>query len=108
MSIGERRHRVTFQRFSVAPDSYGEADKSWGDMCTSWALVQPLKGAERLSANQVMADLSYRIVTRNRSELSGLAPGDRAIWNSHTFDIKAVIFRDHRASELEILVQEHI
>ena len=107
MSIGERRHRVTFQRGTISQDAYGEPDQTWTDLCTSWALVQPLKGAERFSASQVQSDLDHRIVTRNRSELSDLGSGDRATWNGHTYDIRSVIWRDHKAAELEILAQEH-
>ena len=108
MSIGERRFRVVFQTPTISADDFGEPDKSWTDLCTSWALVQPMKGRERFAANQVQADVDHRIVTRNRSELDSLGQGDRATWNDHTYDIKAVIARDHRRSELEILAMEHL
>lgn len=108
MSIGERRYRVVFQTATITPDDFGEPDQSWSTLSTAWALVQAIKGAERFSANQVQADVDYRIVTRNTSELSSLSPGDRATWNGKTFDIRAVIPRDHRESELEILAKEHL
>lgn len=108
MSIGERRHRVVFQRASEAADAFGEPDKTWATLCTSWALVQPLRGNERFSANQVQAEVDTRIVTRNRTELADLGPKDRATWSGHTYDIKAVLFRDHREHELEILAKEHL
>lgn len=107
MSIGERRHRVVFQTHVISTDDFGEPDKFWTDLCTSWALVQALKGAERFATNQVQTTAEYRIVTRNRSELSSLSSSDRATWKGKTFDIIAVIPRDHRQSELEILVKEH-
>lgn len=108
MSIGERRHRVVFQRATVSADAFGEPDQTWANLCTSWALVQPMKGRERFGAEQVQADVDHRIVTRYRSELSDLGPGDRATWSGHTYDIKSVIWRDHRQSELEIMAQEHL
>ena len=107
MSIGERRFRVTFQTPTISQDSYGEADKVWSDVCTSWGLIKPLKGAERLSANQMQSDVTHRIVVRYRSELSDLDAGDRVTWNSKTFDIKSVIWRDHMIKEIEILAKEH-
>lgn len=107
MSIGERRHRVTFQRAAIAQNTYGEVSKSWKDLCTSWALVQPMKGKEMFSANQIQSDVDHRIVTRNRTELSSLAPDDRATWNGRTFDIRSVIWRDHTMKELEILCTVH-
>lgn len=108
MSIGERRHRVVFQSATVSQDAFGEATNTWSNLCTSWALVQPMKGRERQAANQTQAELTTRIVTRSRSELSSLGPGDRATWNGHTYDIRSVVGRDHRMHELEILCEEHL
>jgi SPP1 family predicted phage head-tail adaptor len=107
MSIGERRHRVVFQSATISQDAYGEPDKTWSNLCTSWALVQPLKGKERFAAAQMQEDVEYRIVTRYRSELASLDSGDRATWNSKTFDIRSVIWRDHTMKELEILATVH-
>ena len=108
MSIGERRHRVVFQSATYTPSATGEPVPSWTTLCTSWALVQPMKGRQMFAAQQVQADVSTRIVTRNRTALASLSPGDRATWNGHTYDIKAVIPRDHRMHELEILAEEHV
>jgi len=108
LSIGERRHRVVFQSATVTQNALGEPVKTWAALCTSWALVQPMKGAEIFSANQVQSDVTTRIVTRARTELNSLAPDDRATWSGHTFDIKSVIYRDHRRQEIEILCEEHL
>jgi SPP1 family predicted phage head-tail adaptor len=107
MSIGERRMRVVFQTPSISQDAYGEADKTWSNLCTAWALVQPLKGAERLDAQRMLQDVEYRVVTRYQSALSGLDTGDRMTWDGLTFDIRAVIWRDHTRKELEILATVH-
>ena len=108
MSIGERRRRVVFQRATVTQDGFGEPDQTWTTLTTQWALVLDMKGMERRAANEVMAEVTTRIVTRNNATISTLAPGDRATWSGHTYDIKAVIPRDHRRSELEILAIEHL
>lgn len=108
MSIGERRQRVAFQTATVTQDGFGEPDQTWTTIATQWAMVQPLKGAERFSANEIQAEITTRIVTRNNSAMDSLGPGDRATWDARTFDIKSVIHRDHRRSELEILAVEHI
>jgi len=108
MSIGERRYRVVFQTPTVTQDAFGEPDKTWTTLCTSWALVQPMKGRERFSADQVQADVDTRIVTRYRNDIASLSPKDRATWGGKTYDIKSVIWRDHTRKELEILCQEHI
>ena len=108
MSIGERRQRVVFQRATAAQDAFGEPDQTWATLATRWALVQPLRGAERRNANETMAEVSTRIVTRNDSVMNTLTPGDRATWSGRTYDIKAVIARDHRRQQLEILAVEHL
>jgi SPP1 family predicted phage head-tail adaptor len=108
MNIGERRHRVTFQRPTESVNAFGEPAATWGKLCTSWALVQPLKGAERFNAMQVQAEVDHRIVTRSRPELATLGPKDRVLYGSRVFDIKSVIRRDHRDKELEILAREHL
>ena len=107
MSIGERRHRVVFQTATITQDAYGEPDKTWSNLTTAWALVQPLKGAERFAASQMQEDVEYRIVTRYQSALSSLDAGDRATWDGNTFDIRSVIWRDHTRKELEILATVH-
>jgi SPP1 family predicted phage head-tail adaptor len=100
--------RVVFERATVAQDAFGEPDQTWATLATRWALVQPMKGAERFAANQVQADVDHRIVCRFDSTLSDLSPGDRATWDGHTYDIKSVIVRDHTRKEVEILAQEHV
>jgi len=108
VSIGERRQRVAFQTASVARDAFGEPDQTWTTLATQWALVKPLSGSERTRANEIHGEITTRIVTRNNSTMDSLNPGDRATWDGRTYDIKAVIHRDHRRSELEILAVEHL
>lgn len=107
MSIGERRFRVVFQTPTISADDFGEPDKSWTDLCTSWALVQPMKGREQFAASQMQSAVDHRIVTRNRPELSELGAGDRATWRGNVFDIQSVIARGHAMSEIEILAKVH-
>lgn len=113
MGIGERRHRVVFQRAVITKDDFGEPDKSYVDICTSWARVQPIwrgdSGAsEKVTSDYLHANINCRITTRNRRDLKDLGPEDRVTWSGHTYDIRSVIFRDQRASELEILAEEHL
>lgn len=108
MSIGERRHRVTFETPTVVQDAFGEPDQTWATLATRWARVMPMKGKERFSANQVQADVDHRIVCRYDSTMSALAPGDRATWNTHVYDIKSIIWRDQTQKTMEILAQEHV
>ena len=107
MSIGERRMRVVYQTPTITQDAYGEPDKTWTTIATAWSLVQPLKGKERFEVAQMKEDVEYRIVTRYQTALASLDSGDRATWDGKTFDIRAVMFRDHTRKELEILATVH-
>lgn len=108
MSIGERRNRIVFQTATESQDAFGEPDQTWATLATVWGLVQELKGSERVRANEKYAGVDTRIVVRNSSTLASLGPKARATWSGHTYDIKAVIPRDHRRNELEILAVEHL
>lgn len=112
MGIGNRRMRVKFQRPVITKDDFGEPDKSYVDICTSWALVQPIlpraASAESNFSDVPQANINSRIMTRNRRALKDLGPTDRAVWNGRVYDIRAVIFHDHRAGDLEILAEEHL
>lgn len=108
MSIGERRHRVVFETATVVQDAFGEPDQTWSTLATRWAVVLPMKGKERFSANQVQADVDHRIVCRYDSTMSALVPGDRATWSGHVYDIKSIVWRDHTQKEMEILAEEHV
>ena len=107
MSIGDRRRRVLFQRATTTNSASGEPVKTYTNLCTSWASIGDLRGRERIEAEQVKSEVTTLIVTRDRSELSTLAPGDRCYWNGHTYDIKAVIPVRHR-QDLEIMAVEHL
>lgn len=107
-TIGERRHRITIERAADGVDGFGQPVKTWSTLATVWALVQPLRGGERFSAQQTVANVDHRIITRYRSDLAELTPKDRITWGGRVFDVTAVINRDHRNRELEILAREHI
>lgn len=108
MSVGERRFRVTFQSATVSQDGFGEPDQTWSSLATAWALVQDIRGQERYNGAEIKAELTTRIVTRAQTALASLGPGDRATWSGHTYDIRAVIPRDFRRQELELLCTEHL
>ena len=48
------------------------------------------------------------LIAPTRPELSSLRPKDRALWKARSFDIKAVINKDSRDKEYEILAREYV
>ena len=108
MLAGQLRHRVTFQTPSTATDDYGDPAPVWSALDTVWARVEPITGKERFAALQVQADVNHRILCRYNSTIASLAPDDRVVFGSLTFDIKAVINTDERNIELQVFAKQHI
>lgn len=42
IQAGKLRHRITIQRETVTRDEYGSEVKTWDDLATVWASVEPL------------------------------------------------------------------
>lgn len=93
MRAGELRHRITLQRATEARDSFGQAVKTWSDVATVWASVEPLRGREFLDARQLQREISAHITIRWRDDVDA---GMRVRWTdpagtAHLYDIEAVL-----------------
>lgn len=107
MQAGRLRHRVELQRATDAIDAYGEQTPTWRTLATVWAAVEPISGREYFLANQVNSEISARITLRHVPGVT-LTPKDRVKWGARLFDVQAVIDRDERHRELQLLVIERI
>jgi SPP1 family predicted phage head-tail adaptor len=94
---------VNLQAFTEQVDAYGGRVKAWTTYATVWAAIEPLSGKELLAAEGLVAEASVRVKIRYRS---GVDPGDRVIFGSRTLDINAVVNRDERNVDLELLCKE--
>lgn len=77
-------------------------------LATVSASIEPLRGKEFFASKQTQADADFRILIRWQPDLADLGPADRAVWGSRVFDIRAVMNRDSRNRELELLATEHL
>ena len=64
MRSGKLRHSVVIQKPSRSLDTYGEGAPTWAELDTVWAAVEPLKGTERLEAQQLNPDVETQIRAR--------------------------------------------
>lgn len=103
MKIGDLRHRVTLESKSVTRDGYGGEVETWSTVATCWAAVEPLVGREFLEGRRLEAEVNTRIRIRYRS---GVVPGMRITWGSHTYDIEAVQEVESRRRELRLMCRE--
>ncbi|NBS77711.1 MAG: head-tail adaptor protein, partial [Betaproteobacteria bacterium] len=52
LRAGQMNRRITLQRPSTAQDTYGGPVRTWTDLGTFWAEIQPLSGRELESAQR--------------------------------------------------------
>ena len=103
MRSGDLRHRITLQTFTTAPDSYGEPIKTWSDLATVWAAVEPLSGREFFEAQRTNAETTYRVRIRYRADV---VPTLRIAYAGKTLEIQAVIDVGERRRELHLMCRE--
>jgi len=102
MRAGQLDRRITFQKFSVTQNSFGELDETWADYVTVWAERSQLRGREFWASRQVAAELTTRYRIRYRDDLE---PTMRIVDGSRTYDIQAIIEMSDRNHWLEILAE---
>ena len=105
MRAATLRHRVILQSAAVSADSGGGASTVWSDDATLWASIEPLKGTERLTAQQLESRLTHRVRLRHRI---GVTTAMRVKFGARIFNIRAVINPDERNRLLELLCEEGV
>lgn len=105
--IGQMRHRVTFERSTVAANSMGDPVPSWSSLGTFYARVEHLAGKERFASQVQQHGSDYRITTRYNPDIASLDEGDRATWAGKTFDVRNVVDVEGRNKELHIFATVH-
>lgn len=97
------RHRVTLQSYTTTQDAYGTPIQTWSDVGTYWAAVEPVSGKERFASGQRIAESDVRIIMRY---IGTILPAYRISFDSKLYDIKAIINRDERNREYELICTE--
>lgn len=104
---GRMRHRITFQRFSGAQDSYGDPlladDSEWDDVATLWAAIDPVSGREFYAAEQSQSEVTHKIRCRY---CAGLQTAMRILYGPRKFRILSIIDWEERHESLLIMCKE--
>lgn len=104
---GKMRHRITFQRFPGAQDSFGDPlqtdDDNWEDVAAVWAAIDPVSGREFYAAEQSQSEVSHKIRCRYRQ---GLNTAMRIKYRSRVFKIISIIDWEERHESLLIMCSE--
>lgn len=105
--IGQLRHRVTLQRCTESQSAVGIVTKTWYDIVTLWASVEPLGGREYFTAQQVNAEVTHTVTLRPYSGIT-IGPKDRFKFGTRTLNVERVINIEERGIELQALCREEL
>ncbi|MBU5214564.1 phage head closure protein [Heyndrickxia oleronia] len=103
---GEFRHRISILRPpdpEIDVDEAGQPLDDWISIAEVWAAIQPLRGRELFSAQQVNSEVTTRITIRYRT---GIDRTMKAIYEGTEFEFLYVIHPDYSKKELQIMCKE--
>jgi len=103
MNAGKLRHRATIQQLVNTDDGAGGSIETWQDIATVWAAIEPLRGNERYTAQQVQSTLTHKVTIRYRE---GIKPQMRLTYKGRIFDIVSAIDIKELHQWLELLCSE--
>ena len=101
--IGSLNKRVTIQAESLAADGAGGAVKTWANVDTVWASVEPTAGREYLYGMQLEAAITHIVTMRHRADVS---PVNRLLYDARSLNIRAALDMLERGRYLRLLCVE--
>lgn len=110
MRAGQLRHRIMIQKKKTSRNSYGEVSVTWMDNMNCWASIEPIRGKEYFSAQQVQAGVTHRITMRHYTLADGtkINPNCRIKYDDRYFNIQSVINPSERNIMLQLMCIEDI
>ena len=108
ISAGMLTRRIKIQRPSTIKDSVGAPCRSWLDVATVWADIQPLSGKEAVIANRVSAELSHQIIVRYQSLFDNpqQVAQMRVLYKARIFNIHSALNEDEKRTQIILLASE--
>lgn len=103
--IGRLKDRVRLERISETLAASGQPANEWVLVTTAWAGIEPISGRERIAGDQVMSDLTHRVMMRYRA---GVTPKMRLVNGARVLEIVSVIDTNNRHEQLELLCTERV
>jgi len=101
--IGAMRHRITFQQPIETPDGHKGHTVKWQNVVTVWASVEPLTGREYFFSHQIKAEVTHRVRTRYREDITTKMRGKLG---ERILAIESILDLKEAHKTLEILCRE--
>ena len=108
ISAGMLTRRIKVQRPSTMKDGLGAPCRTWIDVATVWADIQPLSGKEAVIANRISAEISHQIIVRYQSVFDNpqQVAQMRILYKSRIFNIHSSLNEDEKRAQIILLVSE--
>lgn len=108
ISAGMLTRRIKIQRPSTIKDSVGAPCRSWLDVATVWADIQPLSEKEAVIANRISAELSHQIIVRYQSLFDNpqQVAQMRVLYKARIFNIHSALNEDEKRTQIILLASE--
>ena len=105
LRAGTLRHRLILQSRNSTGDGMGGVTYSWTNERTVYGAIWPLRGTERLTAQQLESSITCQVRIRYASDVS---PANRIQVGDTTqyFDIVSVVNPEYRNRELILYCKE--
>ena len=104
MRAGRLRHLVSLQRASTVTNEFGEQSSIWADYAEVHAAIEPLRGGERIAADQTQSKLTHKVTVRYTSTIEC---DHRIKYGTRYLYINAIIDVAERHTDLELMCTEN-
>ena len=105
MEAGKLRKRVRLQELTEKQNDFGEIVRSYTTYATVWAAVKPLQGRELQFAQQINAEVTYKITIRYKFNVTS---EHRVIHRKKILEIISVINPEESDKSLVLMCKEFI
>ena len=103
MDIGKLRHRVTLESYEVLKDNIGTEKRTWRQMTTVWASIEPVSGRELIAIGMEKAEVTTKVTIRYRSNIG---PHVRIRFGDRIFEVVSTINPEERNILLSLMCKE--
>ncbi len=108
IGAGALKQRIRVERPNTTKDRLGGPTRTWINVATVWADIQPLSGREAVIANRLSAQITHQITVRyqpvfdNPQQVAQM----RVLYRSRIFNIHSALNDDEQRVALILLVSE--
>ena len=86
MRAGHLRHRVAIQQAVESKGATGQTVRVWSTVKTVWARIEPIRGEERIAAQQTQSKQTHRVSLRHNA-YPALTGAHRFLFGTRIFEI---------------------